>query len=165
MVYNVTVDGKHYRLDLSCKDGNWLCHLDGREIEVDPVLLRQNVLSLIIGGVSYEVKRELTASDTHLWIGGARYQTELHDPRSLRSYRAESGAAAGKKKIIAPMPGKVVRVLVKEKMEVQAGQGVVVVEAMKMQNELKSPKQGIVQKVMVAEGASVKAGDVLLIVE
>jgi biotin carboxyl carrier protein len=63
------------------------------------------------------------------------------------------------------MPGKVVRVLVREKEEVQAGQGVVVVEAMKMQNELKSPKQGIVQKVMAKEGANVNAGDVLLIVE
>ena len=71
----------------------------------------------------------------------------------------------GKKKIVAPMPGKVVRVLVKEGAEVEAGQGVVVVEAMKMQNELKSPKQGTVQKVIAVEGANVNAGDVLLIVE
>jgi|SRR6266700_2119929 len=165
MTYDVTIDDKHYRLELSHKDGKWLCHLDGREMQVDPALIGHNVLSLIIGGVSYEIKRELSAPDMHLWIGGARYRAELRDPRSLRSRRAESGAAEGTKKIMAPMPGKVVRVLVKEKMEVQAGQGVVVVEAMKMQNELKSPKQGIVQKVMVTEGANVKAGDVLLVVE
>jgi len=62
------------------------------------------------------------------------------------------------------MPGKVVRLLVNEKDQVEAGQGVVVVEAMKMQNEIKSPKKGIVQKV-AAEGSSVNAGDVLAIVE
>jgi biotin carboxyl carrier protein len=63
------------------------------------------------------------------------------------------------------MPGKVVRLLVKARDAVESGQGVVVVEAMKMQNELKSPKQGTVQKILVAEGASVNAGDVLLVVE
>jgi biotin carboxyl carrier protein len=63
------------------------------------------------------------------------------------------------------MPGRIVRVLVKEKSEVEAGQGVVVVEAMKMQNEIKSPKKGMVQKVLAAEGANVNAGDVLAIVE
>jgi biotin carboxyl carrier protein len=165
MTYDVTIDEKHYRLELAHKDGQWLCHLDGREVHVDPVLVRHNVLSLIIGGVSYEIKRELSASDIYLWIGGARYRTEVRDPRSLQGRRAENGSAEGKKKITAPMPGKVVRVLVKETMEVQAGQGVVVVEAMKMQNELKSPKQGIVLRVMVAEGANVKAGDVLLVIE
>jgi biotin carboxyl carrier protein len=63
------------------------------------------------------------------------------------------------------MPGKVVRVLAAEKTEVDAGQGVLVVEAMKMQNELKSPKKGIVQKILASEGAAVNAGDVLAVVE
>ena len=165
MNYDVTIDNRQCRLELAQKDGQWLCRLDGREVKIDPVLLRHNVLSLLIEGVSYEVKREVTGAEVHLWIGGARYQSELRDPRSLYNRRATGGAAEGSKKIVAPMPGKVVRVLVKEKMEVMAGQGVVVVEAMKMQNELKSPKQGIVQKVVVAEGASVSAGDVLLIVD
>ncbi len=165
MNYDVSIDDKHYRLELARKDGQWHCSLDGRAVLVDPVLVRPNVLSLIIGGVSYEVKRELTASEVHLWIGSARYLSKLRDPRSLHSRRSESGSAEGAKKIVGPMPGKVVRVLVKEGTEVQAGQGVVVVEAMKMQNELKSPKQGIVRKVLVAEGANVNAGDVLMIVE
>ena len=63
------------------------------------------------------------------------------------------------------MPGKVVRVLVAEKAEVETGQGVLVMEAMKMQNEMKSPKRGILSKILVSEGASVNAGDVLAIVE
>jgi biotin carboxyl carrier protein len=63
------------------------------------------------------------------------------------------------------MPGKVVRLLVAEKAEVEAGQGVLVVEAMKMQNEIKSPKKGTVQRLVATEGANVNAGDVLAIVE
>ncbi len=63
------------------------------------------------------------------------------------------------------MPGKVVRVLVAEGNEIEAGAGVLVVEAMKMQNEVKSPKKGIIQKILVSEGATVSAGDVLAIVE
>ena len=165
MNYNVSVDGKAHRLELEHKAERWECKLDGRVVPVDVVMLRRNVLSLLIEGVSYEVRREQTISGLRLSIGSKRYAVQLKDPRSLHSRRAESGSAEGKKKVIAPMPGKVVRVLVKENMEVQAGQGVVVVEAMKMQNELKSPKQGIVQKVMAVEGANVNAGDVLLIVE
>ncbi|MGB0012261.1 MAG: biotin/lipoyl-containing protein, partial [Candidatus Sulfotelmatobacter sp.] len=71
----------------------------------------------------------------------------------------------GPKKIVAPMPGKVVRLLVREGDEVEMGASVAVVEAMKMQNEIKSPKKGAVQKILVTEGAAVNAGDVLAIVE
>ena len=90
---------------------------------------------------------------------------ELRDPRSLQSRRAATGDEKGPKKLVAPMPGRIVRVLVEEKSEVEAGQGIVVVEAMKMQNEIKSPKKGTVQKLVAAEGANVNAGDVLAIVE
>jgi len=165
MNYDVSVDGKAHRLELARKAEQWECKLDGRVVPIDVVMLRRNVLSLLIESVSYEVRREQSVAGLRLSIGTKRYAVELKDPRSLHSRRAESGSTEGKKKVIAPMPGKVVRVLVQEKMEVQAGQGVVVVEAMKMQNELKSPKQGIVQKVMAVEGANVNAGDVLLIVE
>jgi biotin carboxyl carrier protein len=111
------------------------------------------------------VKQEQTSSGTYLWIGSQGHQVEVRDPRSLRSRRGVGGGAEGAKKVIAPMPGKVVRVLVKDHDAVEAGQAVVVVEAMKMQNELKSPKQGVIQKVLVAEGASVNPGDVLLVIE
>jgi len=168
--YDVIIDGHPCRVEIAHadpvrKDGRWRCTVDGRTLMIDALLVRPNVLSLIIGGVSYEVKRERSASETHLWIDSSRYGTEVRDPRSLHSRRAASNDAGGTRKIVAPMPGKVVRVLVKEHDAVEAGQGVVVVEAMKMQNELKSPKQGIVQKVVTAEGASVNAGDVLLVIE
>jgi len=78
---------------------------------------------------------------------------------------AAAGGEAGPQRITAPMPGKIVRISVAEKEEVKAGQGVLVMEAMKMQNEMKSPKDGKVQKVLVAEGATVNAGDVLAVIE
>ena len=165
MVYEVIVDGKPHRLELEGTEGGWQCRLDGQEIKVDAVVTHHDVLSLLVDGHSYEVKREQTATDLHMWVGSTRFGVELRDPRSLRARKDGAGDEKGPRKLVAPMPGKIVRVLVTEKSEVEAGQGVVVVEAMKMQNEIKSPKKGVVQKVMVAAGANVNAGDVLAIVE
>jgi biotin carboxyl carrier protein len=165
MVYDVTIGGKRYRLRLERAGAGWHCRLDGREIEVDAILVRPDVLSILIGGRAYEIKREYTATDMHLWVGGVSYLVELHDPRSLRGRRGATADEQGPRKLLAPMPGKVVRVLVSEKQPVEAGQSILVVEAMKMQNEIKSPKKGVVQKIVAAEGANVNPGDVLAIVE
>lgn len=165
MVYEVTIDGRSYRLELGRADGRWLCRIDGREVQMDAVLARTDVLSVLIGGKAYEVKRERTATDLHLWVGAARYAAELRDPRSLRSRKTASEDETGPKKLVAPMSGRVVRVLLAENAAVEAGQGVVVVEAMKMQNEVKSPKKGTVQKIVAAEGTNVNAGEALAIVE
>lgn len=164
MTYEISIDGKNYRLDLSQSAGQWSCHLNGREIEVDAVLARPDVLSLRIGNRAYEVKCERAASDIHIWVGSQRFAPEVRDPRSLRS-RSHAADDQGPRKLTAPMPGKVVRILLAEGVEVEAGAGVVVVEAMKMQNEVKSPKKGTIQKILVTEGAAVSAGDVLAIVE
>lgn len=165
MTYEVSIDGKNYRLELEREGGRWLCRLDGREIQMDAVLARTDVISLLIDGKAYEIKRERTATDMHLWVGSARYEAVLRDPRSLRSRKGGAADEKGPKKLLAPMPGKIVRVLVAEKAAVEAGQGILVVEAMKMQNELKSPKKGIVQKLAVKDGDNVNPGDVLAIVE
>jgi biotin carboxyl carrier protein len=164
MTYDVTIDGKDYRLELDRVDGRWACRVNGDAVEIDAVLARRDVLSILIGGKAYEIKRERTPVDMHLWVGSVRYAVQLRDPRSLRS-RASADDGKGPRKLLAPMPGKVVRVLVKEEAEVEAGQGVLVVEAMKMQNEIKSPKKGVVRKMMATEGAAVNAGDVLAVVE
>jgi biotin carboxyl carrier protein len=165
MIYEVTVDGKPHRLELERAQDLWRCRFDGQEILVDAVMTRRDVLSLLVDGHSYEIKREQGAIDLHMWVGNTRFGVEVRDPRSLRSRKDAAGDEKGPRKLVAPMPGRIVRVLVKEKSEVEAGQGVVVVEAMKMQNEIKSPKKGMVQKVLAAEGANVNAGDVLAIVE
>lgn len=164
MTYDVTIEGKNYRLELNYSEGRWECRLDGRAMQIDAVLARRDVLSLIIDGRAYEIKRERTATDLHLWVGSVRYAAQLRDRRSLRS-RASADDGKGPRKLIAPMPGKIVRVLVEENAQVDAGQGLLVVEAMKMQSEIKSPKKGVVRKMVATEGASVSAGDVLAVVE
>ena len=164
MTYDITIDGKNYRLDLNRADGHWSCRLDGRDVEVDAVLARPDILSLRIGNQAYEVKCERVVGEMHLWVGSARFAAEVRDPRSLRG-RVRAMDDHGPKKLTAPMPGKIVRVLVSQGDEVEAGAGVLVVEAMKMQNEIKSPKKGTIQKILVSGGAAVNAGDVLAIVE
>ena len=164
MTYDITIDGKHYRLDLNRADGVWSCLVDGREVEVDAVLVRPDVLSLRIGNLAYEVKCERVAGEMHLWVGSQRFAAEVRDPRSFRG-RVRALDEQGPRKLTAPMPGKIVRVLVSQGAEVEAGAGVLVVEAMKMQNEIKSPKKGTIQKMLAAEGVAVNAGDVLAIVE
>jgi biotin carboxyl carrier protein len=164
MLYDITIDGKKYKLELNQAEGRWSCRLDGHELDVDAVLVRPDVLSLRIGNSAYEVKAEQLAGGLHVAVGSAHFAAEVRDPRSLRG-RGRSADDQGPRKIIAPMPGKVVRVLAREGDEVVPGAGVVVVEAMKMQNEIKSPKKGKIQKIEVAEGAPVNAGDVLAIVE
>jgi biotin carboxyl carrier protein len=164
MNYDITVDGKQLRLDLSRADGRWSCRLDGRDVEVDAILVRPDVLSIRLGNLAYEVKCESVAGETHLWVGSAGFAVEVRDPRSLRG-RTRVVDDSGPKKLTAPMPGKIVSVLVSPGDEVEAGAGVMVVEAMKMQNEIKSPKKGTIRKILVSAGAPVNAGDVLAIVE
>jgi biotin carboxyl carrier protein len=164
MIYDVAIDGNSHRLELNRVDGRWSCRLDGRKVEVDAVLARPNVLSLRIGNLAYEVKCERVDAETHVWVGSARFSAEVRDPRSLRG-RSSAVDDRGPRKLTAPMPGKVVRLLVAQGAQVESGSGVLVVEAMKMQNEIKSPRKGKIQKILVSEGAAVNAGDVLAIVE
>jgi biotin carboxyl carrier protein len=166
MTYDVVVDGKTHRVELDRGEQTWLCRIDGQEMEVDAALTTRDVLSVLVDGKAYEIKRERSLQgELHMVIGSARYGVDVQDPRSLRTRRAIAGADAGPQKLKAPMPGKIVRILVNEKDEVKAGQGVIVMEAMKMQNEMKSPKAGRVQKILTAEGSTVNAGDTLAIIE
>jgi biotin carboxyl carrier protein len=166
MTYDVVVDGKTHHLELTKGEKTWLCKVDDQQIEVDAALTARDVMSILLGGDAFEVKRERSLQgELHLVIGSARYAVDVQDPRSLRTRRAAGGGEAGPQKITAPMPGKIVRVMVAEKDEVKAGQGVIVMEAMKMQNEMKSPKDGRVQKLLTSEGSTVNAGDTLAVIE
>jgi biotin carboxyl carrier protein len=166
MTYDVIVDGKTHQLELTQGDQAWHCKIDGQQMDVDAALTARDVLSVLVGGKAYEIKRERSLQgELHMIIGSARYAVDVQDPRSLRTRRAIAGTEAGPQRLKAPMPGKIVRILVQEKNEVKAGQGIVVMEAMKMQNEMKSPKDGRVQKILTAEGSVVNAGDTLAIIE
>ena len=95
-----------------------------------------------------------------LWAG-MTYEITLVDPKRLRTGDTTAAHGAGTAQIISPMPGRVVRVLVERGAQVEAGAGVIVVEAMKMQNEMKSPKAGTVISINAEVGSTVSAGDVL----
>jgi biotin carboxyl carrier protein len=166
MTYEVLIDGAPHRVELE-KDSNlWRCRVDDQEIELDAAMTTRDVMSILVYGKAHEVKCEYSLNgDIHLILGSERFAVEVRDPRSFRSRKATAKAAEGPQKITAPMPGKIVRIMVSAGDEVEAGQGILVVEAMKMQNEIKSPKKGKVSKVSVAEGSAVNSGDTLAIVE
>ena len=165
MIYEVIIAEKSRKVELR-KEGNlWKCKLDGREIPVDAISTQTAVLSLLIGGKSYQVKQESTGGQTNVVVGTQRFTAEVRDPRSLRARRNADAGASGPRRITAPMPGKVVRILAAVGTQVEQGQGVIVIEAMKMQNELKSPKKGVVSKLTVSEGAAVEAGQSLAAIE
>jgi biotin carboxyl carrier protein len=162
MQYEVLIDGKVRKLELTAIEGGWKCTIDGRPILFDAVEISGNKLSILIDGKSYEVRRE--AGET-ISVGSRGYQVSVEDARSWRGKRRGSGSEAGPQKLTATMPGKVVRILAAVGDKIAAGQGIVVIEAMKMQNEIRSPKEGTLQKILTRAGASVNAGEVLAIVE
>jgi biotin carboxyl carrier protein len=165
MIYEVKVADKSHRVELRRKGENWHCMLDGRDMPLDVKFTHSGVLSVLLDGKSYEVKDESTVAETNIVIGSQRFATEVRDPRSLRSRRSSDAGTAGPRKITAPMPGKVVRILAPVGTEVEQGQSLIVIEAMKMQNELKSPKKGVVRKLATSEGAAVEAGQSLAEIE
>jgi biotin carboxyl carrier protein len=145
--------------------------LPGEPQRADWTEIAPGVYSIILGGPSGRSYEALVAPDLsrdtragRLWIvtvNGHRYEVEIRDPRG-RQRGEGAGARGGPQEILAPMPGKIVRVLVRENQEVDLGQGLVVVEAMKMQNELRAPRPGRIEKIYVTEGAGVEAGFKLL---
>lgn len=163
---DVTIDGKSYRVELKRGEQGYACRVDGREVALDSVSAEREVLWLLLGGRCYEVRRETQTDGTmRVVVRGRRYAVVVRDPRAFRGRRAAAEAGAGPVRLVAPMPGKVVRVLKAEGAPVEAGEGVLVVEAMKMQNELRSPKKGVVRKILAVAGAAVSAGEALAVVE
>jgi biotin carboxyl carrier protein len=172
------IGGKKVRVDLgrmrsgSVGAGAMECSVDGRVMSVDVRLLEPGVMSLLIVSAEGQGSTEGQGSQYRcvldgdgVVIGGQRYGFRVEDPRSLQGRRGAGAGTEGPRPVKAPMPGRVVRLLVAAGDEVEEGQGVVVIEAMKMQNELKSPKAGRVVRVGVVVGDTVGSGDVLVVVE
>lgn len=157
------IDGTKRRVEIpsGIASGSMECAVDGRLITVDARILQPGVMSLVVGGRQYRC----VLDNDGVLIGGRRFEFEVNDPRSLQGRRGAGSGTTGPRAVKAPMPGRVVRVLVAAGDDVAEQQGVVVIEAMKMQNELKSPKAGKVTRMAVAVGDTVGAGDVLVIVE
>ncbi|HWD98317.1 MAG TPA: biotin/lipoyl-containing protein [Bryobacteraceae bacterium] len=137
--------------------------IDGTPVEpagADIVETEPGVWSVLWEGRSYEAR----VSGEEIVVNGRVFAFEIEDPRAWKR-AGNSAAAHGRASIVAPMPGKVVRVLAAEGDRVEAGQGIVVVEAMKMQNEMKSPRAGVVVSIPVRENDSVNSGALLAAIE
>jgi biotin carboxyl carrier protein len=146
--------------------GTLLLTVEGKRHEVDALALDHGAVSLLVDQQVYDVEFDEVGEEVQVLVRGEVFRVDVADERSLR---LRAGAAPlkveGRVTLTAPMPGKVVRVLVKQGEVVQEGQGLVVVEAMKMENELKSPKAGTVTEVLAREGTTVEANAKLLTVE
>jgi acetyl/propionyl-CoA carboxylase alpha subunit len=156
------VEGEKRRVELPAEIGGRVeCSVDGRPVVADVRVLQAGVMSLLIDGRQYRC----VLDGDGVVIGGRRFGFEVTDPRSLQGRRGAGAGTDGPRPVKAPMPGRMVRVLVAVGDEVEEGQALLVIEAMKMQNELKSPKTGRVAKIAVAVGDAVGSGDVLVVVE
>jgi acetyl/propionyl-CoA carboxylase alpha subunit len=156
------VEGEKRRVELPAEIGGTMeCSVDGRPVVADVRVLQAGVMSLLIEGRQYRC----VLDGDGVVIGGRRFGFEVTDPRSLQGRRGAGAGTDGPRPVKSPMPGRTVRVLVEVGDEVEEGQALLVIEAMKMQNELKSPKTGRVAKIAVGVGDAVGSGDVLVVVE
>ncbi len=151
------------------RDGRRLfAKVDGRQYELDAHQSASSVILRTADGKVFDCRIEGKLSSgkpVPVFVGPRQYSVTLTDPKRLRGAFVAGGETDGVARIVAAMPGKVVRVLVEQGAQVEAGAGVIVVEAMKMQNEMKSPKSGIVTALTVTVGATVNGGDVLAVIE
>ena len=141
--------------------------VNGRKVEVDlddpevsVIEVESGIYSVLLRGRSFEAH----VMDGGVEIAGRRYATEMVDPRSQPRTKSTTEAGA-QQSLRAPMPGKIVRILTAVGDCVTAGQGILVMEAMKMQNEMKAPRNGVVASLHVAEGGAVSSGDLLAVIE
>jgi biotin carboxyl carrier protein len=145
------------------ENGHYVVEVDGHRHVIDCHKLEGDFYSILSGGKSYDVSVETTRDGYRVRHGAAVNTVTLTDPG--RQAREGFAAADGPERIVAVMPGKVVRILVKEGDEVEAGQGVIVVEAMKMENEITVAKGGKVVSVFVKAQQTVESGAELLVIE
>jgi biotin carboxyl carrier protein len=165
MKLELTIDGVEQQIEILASAPACRFRLrdePAREAEVE--MPEPGAYSVLMDGRSYDAHVEEAPGALVVTAGGHRFEIEVRDPRRLARGAARRGGE-GPQTVAAPMPGKVVRVLVTAGSAVEAGQGLVVVEAMKMQNEMKAPRAGRVLTLPAKEGATVAAGEVLATIE
>jgi biotin carboxyl carrier protein len=168
MKLGVKLGEKLHTVELLRRGEQMRCSLDGRVLQADAVEVVPGVYSILMDGESIEVRVEPQSEadivELRVIIGIREFSVNVSDPRRWRRHRGGAAEAEGRQQVLAPMPGKIIRVLVKVGDSVEMKQGLVVVEAMKMQNEIRSPKSGKVERLMVIEGQAVNTGEILAII-
>src|SRR5450755_2104931 len=149
-------------VDLERVADRWRISLDGQSVDADAIEIAPNTLSILLRGESHEIRiAGAPGGALKIQTGLREFTAEVSDLRSWRGRRLSHVEVEGRQQIVAPMAGKVVRLLVKSGDHVEAGQGLLVVEAMKMQNEIRSTKSGSVERLLAKEGQPVNAGEIL----
>jgi biotin carboxyl carrier protein len=140
--------------------------VDGNEFLVDGKKIGRTNYSLIVDNRSFEIEVDHAEDEYRVLVDGRNYHVHLIDERRMLTGAAQSvPQLQGRQKVSVPMPGKVIAVLVAEGDAVEKGQGLVIVEAMKMENEVHSPIAGEVKEIKVKPGDTVEGGAVLMVVE
>jgi|SRR5271154_1873277 len=166
MKLEIKIANKSRVVELERDGHGWRAKVDGQPVDADIVEIAPHTISVLLGGESHEVRvAEQPDGTLKLQSGLQEFSTEVIDTRAWNGRRHGAQEAEGRQPVTAPMPGKVVRLLVSAGDKVEAGQGLLVVEAMKMQNEIRSPKSGTVERLLAKAGQPVNAGDVLAWVE
>jgi biotin carboxyl carrier protein len=165
MTFDVRIDGARTRLEVERAGDEYSFRL-GDQVERRAHLaeVEPGVYSVLLEGRSYEAHCEAGADGPWITIRGRRFHVAITDPRRWTPKRAGAHGQE-RENIVAPMPGKIVRVLVEPGHTVEAGQGIIVIEAMKMQNEMKTRRGGRVAAIPVHEGETVGAGAILATIE
>jgi len=167
MKLSASVGDELQLIDLTRNGSSISANIDGRAYEFEVLEPEAGQFSLgLADGKKIEARVSLDAEGRScVWIDGHRIEVELIDPKKLRGSGTSAAETAGAADIKTAMPGKVVRLIAAVGDAVEKGDGVIVVEAMKMQNEIKAPKNGTVTSIRVAEGDTVEPGQVLLSIE
>ncbi len=169
MKLTAEIDGESREVQLKRDGARVSAEVDGRCYEIEARSSGPGAHLLLVDGRVYECRIDAGGAGgretIEVHIGSRAFALTLIDPKRLRGGQSAGAQADGTAQIIAPMPGKVVRVLVEQGAQVAAGDAIVVVEAMKMQNEMKSPRAGTVTALQAETGATVNAGQVLAVIE
>jgi biotin carboxyl carrier protein len=170
MKLKAQLSGKEHDVSLSLAGGSVDVDINRRHYDLQVRELASGEYLLIDGSNIYKCRvsgqsGSLAAGQFAVVLRGQNYEVGLVDSKRLRSGQSAGAHHAGAAEIVSSMPGKIVRVLVQPGDRVEAGAGIIVVEAMKMQNEMKAPKEGMVVSINAEEGTTVNAGDVLAVIE
>lgn len=169
-LYEVAINGTQRLVGVERRDGRYLVRLDGRVRSIDLASVDRSTLSLLFpeehGRVLDVAIVEINGSaELSIHVNGRSWGVRVEPAGALHKRPVSHGSGRGSKWVTAPMFGKVVRMLVAPGDVVRARQAVAIVEAMKMENELRASKDGVVKEVLVREGASVDAGAPLMLIE
>ena len=166
MKIELEIEGQIIEVEFTFADGEAQLTFGGATREAQVSEPEPGMFTIIINDRVYRCALEKSPGGAvDVIVNGKRVPVAARDKKNLRGQTGAAAGADGKVNLLSPMPGKVVRVMLKAGDEVAAHQGVLVVEATKMQNEVQSPKAGKVAEINVAEGQTVNAGDVLAIIE